>query len=149
MWSAKSVRAKTEDPASREATVETVADATDTATADPAASVLLVRSVLRVATARLPRQKAEKTVKTVAAASAAVPEASSVLTEAIAQHAKSVRAAKTAQHAKTALHAKTVQHAKTAQLGTIARELKETAEEETVEPVDQTVAEAAPEVQTV
>ena len=137
MWSAKSVRAKTEDPASREATVETVADATDTATADPAASVLLVRSVLRVATAKVPRQKAEKTVKTVAAASAAVPEASSVLTEA------------TAQHAKTAQHAQTVQHAKTAPLGTIAREPKEIVEEETVEPVDQTVAEAAPEVQTV
>jgi hypothetical protein len=69
--------------------------------------------------------------------------ASSVRTEATALHAKSVRAAK------TALHAKTVPHAKTAQLGTIVREPKEIVEEETVEPVDQTVAEAAPEVQTV
>jgi len=102
-----------------------------------------VRSVLRVATARVPHHKAAKTVKTVAEASAAVPEASSDLTEATAPHAK------TAQHAQTAPHAQTALHAKTAPLGTIAHVPKETVVEETVEPVDQTVAEAAPEVQTV
>ena len=131
MWSAKSVRAKTVDPASREATVETaatvetVADATDTVTADPAASALLVKSVLKVVKTKVPHLKVAKTVRIVAEANAAVLEA------------------------KTVQHEKTVQHAKTVQLGTIAREPKEIVEEETVEPVDQTVAEAAPEVQTV